>query len=75
VGIEPPGIHDLSDVLIAQRKRFPEVLQQQLEMLASGSRTLRRDRELTFSGAEDLPLSGFRRGQTQQQLMQAPSWL
>ena len=59
VGIEPPRIHDVSDVLMAERPRFPETIQQDLDMLASGSRTLRRDRELAFYGAEDLTPSGF----------------
>jgi HEPN domain-containing protein len=59
VGIEPPRIHDVSDVLEAERPRFPRVLQRHLGMLAAGSRTLRRDRELAFYGAEDLTPSGF----------------
>ena len=59
VGIEPPRIHDVSDVLIAERPRFPVPIQQDLDMLAAGSRTLRRDRELAFYGAEDLTPSGF----------------
>ena len=59
VGIEPPRIHDVSDVLMAERPRFPATIQQDLDMLAAGSRTLRRDRELAFYGAEDLTPSGF----------------
>ena len=59
VGIEPPRIHDVSDVLMAERPRFPMMIQQDLDMLAAGSRTLRRDRELAFYGAEDLTPSGF----------------
>ena len=59
VGIEPPRIHDVSDVLIAERPRFPVTIQQHLDILAAGSRTLRRDRELAFYGAEDLTPSGF----------------
>jgi HEPN domain-containing protein len=58
-GIEPPRIHDVSEVLIAERARLPKAVQQQVEMLAAGSRTLRRDRELAFYGAEDLTPSGF----------------
>lgn len=61
VGIEPPRIHDVSDVLIAERERFPRAIQRQLDTLAAGSRTLRRDRELAFYGAEDLTPSGFYR--------------
>jgi len=58
-GIEPPRTHDVSEVLMAERERFPKAIQQNLETLAAGSRTLRRDRELAFYGAEDLTPSGF----------------
>ena len=58
-GIEPPRIHDVSEVLMTERKRLPEVIQPQVDALAAGSRTLRRDRELAFYGAEDLTPSGF----------------
>lgn len=59
VGVEPPRIHDVSDVLIAERARLPKAIQRQVESLAAGSRMLRRDRELAFYGAEDLTPSGF----------------
>lgn len=58
-GVEPPRIHDVSEVLLAERQRFVDSLQQKLEDLASISRELRRDRELAFYGAEDLTPSGF----------------
>jgi HEPN domain-containing protein len=58
-GIEPPRIHDVSEVLVAERSRLPKAVQQHVEMLSAGSRTLRRDRELAFYGAEDLTPSGF----------------
>jgi HEPN domain-containing protein len=58
-GIEPPRIHDVSDVLMAERSRLPKPIQREVETLAAGSRTLRRDRELAFYGAEDLTPSGF----------------
>lgn len=58
-GIEPPRIHDVSEVLLAERSRLPEAIQRQLDALAAGSRSLRRDRELAFYGAEDLTPSGF----------------
>lgn len=59
VGIEPPRIHDVSDVLTAEKQRFPKGIQRELDALAAGSRMLRRDRELAFYGAEDLTPSGF----------------
>jgi HEPN domain-containing protein len=58
-GVEPPRIHDVSDVLLAEKRRLPEELQGHVKELASISRNLRRDRELAFYGAEDLTPSGF----------------
>jgi len=57
--VEAPRIHDVSDVLIAERVRLPKKLQAEVERLASISRDLRRDRELAFYGAEDLTPSSF----------------
>jgi HEPN domain-containing protein len=56
-GIDPPRVHDVSEVLLAERSRLPEELD--VEALADASRRLRRDRELAFYGAEDLTPSGF----------------
>lgn len=58
-GIEPPRLHDVSEVLVAERERLPEPLATELETLTAISRELRRDRELAFYGAEDLTPSGF----------------
>jgi hypothetical protein len=58
-GIEAPRIHDVSDILLAERSRIPLPLHEHLEALAAISRDLRRDRELAFYGAEDLTPSGF----------------
>jgi HEPN domain-containing protein len=58
-GVSPPRVHDVSDVLLAERERLPPQVAAQLERLVSVSRRLRRDRELAFYGAEDLTPSGF----------------
>lgn len=58
-GIAPPRVHDVSDILEAERARFPEELDPQIQSLVDASRQLRRDRELSFYGAEDLTPSGF----------------
>ena len=58
-GIEAPRIHDVSEILLAERSRLPLSLHEHLDGLASISRDLRRDRELAFYGAEDLTPSGF----------------
>lgn len=59
IGIDPPRIHDVSDVLVAERERLPGSLVSELETLTRASKQLRRDRELAFYGAEDLTPSGF----------------
>jgi HEPN domain-containing protein len=61
VGVEPPRIHDVADVLEAERNRIPLALHGDLPRLAAASRALRRDRELAFYGAEDLTPSDFYR--------------
>jgi len=66
-GIDPPRIHDVSEVLLQERARLPEGVQPEVERLAEVSRQLRRDRELAFYGAEDLTPSGFyNRGDAEQ---------
>jgi hypothetical protein len=58
-GVEPPRLHDVSDVLLAERDRLPAPLTAEMDALVRISRDLRRDRELAFYGAEDLTPSGF----------------
>lgn len=58
-GIDPPRVHDVSELLITERDRLPADLHDKLEKLGKISRDLRRDRELAFYGAEDLTPSGF----------------
>ena len=58
-GVDPPRIHDVSEILLAERQRLPDGLRADVERLAEVSRQLRRDRELAFYGAEDLTPSGF----------------
>ncbi len=60
-GVDPPRIHDVADVLVAERSRLPGDLDPHVERLAKISRALRRDRELAFYGAEDLTPSSFYR--------------
>jgi len=60
-GVDPPRVHDVADVLMAERSRLPDALAGEVERLAAASRSLRRDRELAFYGAEDLTPSDFYR--------------
>lgn len=59
VGVDPPRVHDVADVLLAERGRLPKAVAENVEQLASASRSLRRDRELAFYGAEDITPSDF----------------
>ncbi len=61
VGVDPPRVHDVGDVLEAERARLPAALAADVERLAAASRDLRRDRELALYGAEDLTPSDFYR--------------
>jgi HEPN domain-containing protein len=58
-GVTPPRVHDVSDVLIAERDRLDPGAARALDELVRISRDLRRDRELAFYGAEDLTPSDF----------------
>ncbi len=58
-GVEPPRIHDVSPILLAEKHRLPTGLQCDVDWLADVSRQLRRDRELAFYGAEDLTPTDF----------------
>jgi HEPN domain-containing protein len=57
--VEPPRVHDVSDLLEAERERLPKGVRASSERLAAISKDLRRDRELAFYGAEDLTPSTF----------------
>ena len=59
VAIDPPRVHDVSEVLLRERSRLPDELDDGLDVLVEASRSLRRDRELAFYGAEDLTPSDF----------------
>lgn len=56
-GIEFPRIHDVSQILIAEKNRLPKALD--IKRLAGISKELRRDREISFYGSEDLTPSDF----------------
>lgn len=62
VHIEVPRVHDVSEVLIQEKVNLPKSIQPELERLCEVSRDLRRDRELSFYGTEDLtPLEFYKK--------------
>jgi HEPN domain-containing protein len=50
VGIDPPRLHDVGPVLLAEATRFPAELGDRLAWLAAESQWLRAQRELAFYG-------------------------
>ena len=58
-GVEPPRVHDVSEVLNENADRLPESLRGHLPELTEASKRLRLSRELAFYGAEDLTPSDF----------------
>ena len=61
VGVDPPRVHDVAEVLGAERARLPAGIANDVDRLSEAYRSLRRDRELAFYGAEDLTPSDFYR--------------
>ncbi len=51
-GVEAPRAHDVGPVLKRHGDRFPEPFQRQIARLASISRALRAEREISFYGDE-----------------------
>ncbi|MGC8933152.1 MAG: HEPN domain-containing protein [Candidatus Methanodesulfokora sp.] len=57
VGVEYPKIHDVSDVLLDFKDRFPDWFQEELDFLSWSSKILVKKREPSFYGAEEDVLS------------------
>jgi len=53
VGVQPPRVHDVGPTLKEHSERFPEEFRQHIPQLASISRALRAERELSFYGDEE----------------------
>jgi HEPN domain-containing protein len=53
VGIQPPRVHDVGPTLKEHLEKFPPDFRQHIPHLASISRALRAERELSFYGDEE----------------------
>ena len=53
VGVEPPRWHDVSDLILEHRGRFPDWVGQRAGELVRISRWLRKEREFSFYGDLD----------------------
>ncbi len=57
VGIEYPKIHDVSDMLMEVRERFPEWFRAEVDFLRESSKILVKKREISLYGGEEAFLS------------------
>jgi len=53
VGVEPPKWHDVGDLIVEFREKFPKEVSENTERLASISKWLRKEREFAFYGEVD----------------------
>ncbi len=53
IGVEVPKVHDVGRVLEKHRRLLPPELRDSLEEIKTISKRLRKERELSFYGAED----------------------
>ncbi len=72
VGIEPPKWHDVSQMLLEYRERFPAQAAAQVERLAEISGWLRKEREFSFYGDVDfIPTEEYTKEQAEQAIHDA----
>ena len=53
VNVEPPKFHDVGPVLKENADRFPQWFREKIDLFASYSRSLRKERELAMYGDEE----------------------
>lgn len=53
IGVEPPKWHDVGNMVVEYRSRFPNLTSEQAEHLAEISAYLRKEREFAFYGDID----------------------
>lgn len=73
-GIEVPRLHDVSDILKEHKERLEKIVPSKVERLCKISKSLRRDRELSFYGTEDLTPSEFYEACDAKQAFEEAQW-
>ncbi|MBF0106291.1 MAG: HEPN domain-containing protein [Deltaproteobacteria bacterium] len=74
-GIEVPRIHDVSDILLKSENLLPASIKPHVKKIAKISRHLRRDRELSFYGSEDLTPSEFYKEEDAKSALEDAGWI
>ena len=73
--IEVPRTHDVGDILLEFASRLPKSVQTDTPRLAKISKTMRRDRELSFYGSEDLTPSEFYQLEDAKEAFENAKWV
>lgn len=73
--IEVPRIHDVSDIILQSSDRLPPSIRPHAKEVAKISKNLRRDRELSFYGTEDLTPSEFYKEEDAKQALDDARWI
>jgi len=73
--VEAPRHHDVSGVLLDSIDQLPKTVQPQAKTLAKISKQMRRDRELSFYGTEDLTPSDFYQKEDAEKAFEDAKWV
>ncbi len=73
--VEVPRTHDVSDILLEFKTKLPKTSQVHARELAKISKLLRRDRELSFYGSEDLTPGDFYREEDAKEALEYAKWV
>lgn len=73
--LEVPRSHDVGDLIVEFSRKLPRSAQPHAKELARVSHSLRRDRELSFYGSEDLTPSDFYKETDAQEAFEHAKWV
>lgn len=73
--IEVPRLHDVGPILVDSKERLPMQVRPHVETLAKISKGMRRDRELSFYGSEDLTPMDFYTLEDAKQALEDARWV
>lgn len=73
--IEVPRLHDVSGVLEENAQKLPKSVQSHVKKLSQISRSMRRDRELSYYGSEDLTPSEFYHQEDAEEAFDDAKWV
>jgi hypothetical protein len=73
--VEVPRLHDVGPLLLDARDRLPADVRPHTDALAKISKQMRRDRELSFYGSEDLTPSDFYQQEDAKKALEDARWV